>query len=66
MSLVLGDGRIDQLDPMGPKAREGSDLIDLHEAAIPRHVGGKHCGEPVFHVGSLPSDYYAQALAESK
>ena len=59
-ALVLGDGRIDQLDPMGLETRERARLVGLHQPAVADHVGGEDRCEPALwsrHVhlfGSLP------------
>ncbi len=40
-AAVLGDGRIDELEPMGPEARERPSLVDLHQPTVADHVSGK-------------------------
>ena len=45
-AVVLGDGRIDQLDPMGLETRKRARLVNLHESAVADHVGGKDRCEP--------------------
>jgi tRNA-Thr(GGU) m(6)t(6)A37 methyltransferase TsaA len=37
--FVLGDGRIDELEPVGPEPREGARLVAFHQSAVSDHVG---------------------------
>ena len=45
-AAVLGDGRIDQFDPMGLETRERPRLVDLHQPTVADHVGGEDRREP--------------------
>jgi hypothetical protein len=38
MPLVLGDDRIDELEPVGPEPRESARLVGFHQSAITDHV----------------------------
>ena len=61
-AAILGDGRIDQLDPMGLQTGERPRLVGLHQPAKADHVSGKDRREPSLwsrhvHVfGSLTED----------
>ena len=39
-AAVLGDGRIDELEPVGLEPRKRARLVDLHQPAVADHVGG--------------------------
>jgi hypothetical protein len=41
-AVVLGDGRIDQLDAVGTQARKRALLVGLHQPAVAHHVGGQN------------------------
>ena len=45
-AVVLCDGRIDELDPMGLETGERPRLVDLHQPAKADHVGGKDRRKP--------------------
>ncbi len=45
-AVVLRDGRIDELDPMGLETRKCSGLVGLHQPTVADHVGGKDRREP--------------------
>ena len=45
-AAVLGNSRIDELDPMGLETRERPRLVDLHQPAVAHHVSGEDRGEP--------------------
>ena len=47
-AAVLGDRRVDQLEPVGPQARKRAGLVGLHQPAVADHVGGEDRGEPAF------------------
>ena len=43
---VLGDRRVDQLEPVGLEARERAGLVGLHQPAVADHVGRQNRGQP--------------------
>ena len=45
-AMVLGNGRIDEFDPVSLETRKRPRLVNLHEPAIADHVGGKDRCEP--------------------
>src|SRR5215469_13145915 len=49
-SAVLGDRGIDQLQAMGLEPRQSAGFVDLHEAAVPDHIGGKNRNQLTFRV----------------
>jgi hypothetical protein len=50
-AAVFGDGRIDELDPMGFEARERPCLVDLHQPTITHHISCDDCCEPALWFG---------------
>ena len=50
---ILGDCRIDELEPVGLQARERALLIDLHEAAVADDVRRHDRGEPALDARTL-------------
>src|SRR6266404_356251 len=52
-AAFLGDGRIDELEPMGLETRECPSLIDLHQATVADHVSGDDSCEPAFWSGHV-------------
>ena len=60
-AFFLGDGRIDQLEPMRAQPGERARLVRLHEPAVAHHVGREHRREPtleppLLHEGSRPAE----------
>ena len=45
-AAILGDGRIDQFDPMGLQTRKRTRLVSLHEPTVADHVSGEDRCEP--------------------
>ena len=43
---VLGDRRVDQLEPVGLQARERARLVGLHQPAVADHVGRQNRRQP--------------------
>src|SRR5439155_20188564 len=66
-AAVLGNGWIDELDPMGLETRERPRLVDLHQPTVADHVSRDDRCEPALWSRHIhPLDSSARILADAR
>ncbi len=65
-AVALGDGRIDELDPMGLETRERPGLVDLHQPTVTDHISRDDRREPALWSGHTDlSGYFGEQYNRS-
>jgi hypothetical protein len=62
---VLGDRGIDQLQAMRLESRQSARFVDLHEATVADHVGGKNRNQLTFRVDHVIKPNLAHTIRSS-
>ena len=65
-ALVLGDRRVDQLEPVRLEARERARLVGLHQPAVADHVGRQDRREPALDWGLVHEPNLAGDAGDDK